>query len=40
MSDIDFTLVITAILLYASFAIILGAGIHSIYGIYKDRKNK
>lgn len=40
MEDIEFTLVTTAILLCASFAMILAAGIHCAYGIYKEYKEK
>lgn len=40
MSDVDFTMVVTAIMLYASFAYILGAFVYTLYLIYKERKEQ
>lgn len=38
MSDIDFTMVTTAILLYASFAYMFGAFVYTLYSIYKEKR--
>lgn len=40
MSDVEFTMVTTAILLYASFAYMFGAFIYTLYLICKERKEK
>lgn len=40
MTDVDFTMVITAIMLYASFAYMFGAFVYTLYEIYKERKKK
>lgn len=40
MSDVEFTTVTTAILLYASFAYMFGAFIYTLYLIWKERKEK
>ena len=40
MSDVEFTMVTTAILLYASFAYMFGAFIYTLYLIRKERKEK
>lgn len=40
MSDVDFTMVVTAIMLYASFAYMLGALAYTLYLIYKERKEQ
>lgn len=40
MSDVDLTMVITAIMLYASFAYMFGAFVYTLYEIYKERKEK
>ena len=38
MSDVEFTMVTTAILLYASFAYMFGAFIYTLYLIWKSVK--
>lgn len=40
MTDVDFTMVITAIMLYASLAYMFGAFVYTLYEIYKERKEK
>lgn len=40
MSDVEFTIVTTAILLYASFAYMFGAFIYTLYLIWKECKEK
>ena len=40
MSDVDFTMVVTAIMLYASFACMLGAFAYTLYLMYKERKEQ
>lgn len=40
MSDVDFTMVVTAIMLYSSFAYMFGAFVYTLYEIYKERKEK
>ena len=40
MTDVDFTMVMTAIMLYASFAYMFGAFVYTLYEIYKERKEK
>ena len=40
MTDVDFTMVVTAIMLYASFAYMFGASVYTLYEIYKERKEK
>lgn len=40
MSDIEFTMITTAILLYASAIGIIAVFIHTLYSIYKERKEQ
>lgn len=40
MSDVEFTMVTTAISLYASFAYVFGAFIYALCLIWKERKEK
>lgn len=40
MSDIEFTMITTAILLYASAIGIIAVFIHTLYSIYKERKER
>lgn len=40
MTEIEFTMVTTAILLYASFAYMFGAFVYTLYEIYKERKER
>lgn len=40
MSDIEFTIITTAILLYASAIGMIGVFIHTLYSIYKEYKEK
>lgn len=40
MSDIEFTMITTAILLYASAIGVTGVFIHTLYSIYKEYKEK
>ena len=40
MTDVDFTMAVNAIMLYASFAYMFGAFVYALYEIYKERKKK